>query len=245
MKRVLLSLAVGALVLGGIQREAVAGIVTFSGSDDGAPITGPFPNSAAAQTNFLAAASALGPTNTITFENLPLGYYTPFTAATGVSVAINAPNFGDGFSGISTTTFGNLYGFNTTPGGSKWLGFPEGSATFSFASPTQSFGFYLTGVQTLFSSSIDVTFSDGSSQDLNAPINVNGGASYFGFTDAGKSIASVTITNIGNDAWGIDDVTYNSSPVATPEPASICLMGMGIGMGLAGYGWRRRKAARA
>jgi hypothetical protein len=53
---------------------------------------------------------------------------------------------------------------------------------------------------------------------------VNGGVEFFGFTDPTASILAVTITNIGNDAWGIDDVQYNS----IPEPATMVLMGGGL-----------------
>jgi hypothetical protein len=207
---------------------ASASVVTYSASDDGAPTTGPFTNSDAAATSFLSAASSLAPTSTITFEDQPDGYNAIFTAAPGVTVALTGPIFGSGFSGISNTTLGNLYGFNITPGGSNWLGFPYGSATFSFASPTHAFGFYLTGVQTNLTSNIGVLFSDGTNQSLSAPINVDGGAAFFGFTDAGKSISSIVISNAGNDAWGIDNVSFNSTSNAVPEPSEFGLFGFGL-----------------
>lgn len=221
---------------------AHAGIITFSGQDDGAPTTGPFPTSTAAATAFAAAAGALSPIGLITFEDQPLGFNSSFTAAPGVTVNISGGvTFGDGFSGISTTTYGNVFGFNTTPGGAKWFGFPGDSATFSFANPTDYFGFWLTGVQTIFTSALTVSFTDGSGpQVLNAPINVNGGAAYFGFTDAGQSISSITILNTstesGTDAWGIDDVSYDTT---TPEPASLLLLGSGA-LGLAAMLRRKR-----
>jgi len=227
-----LSIAAALFLLAGY---AEAGIVTYSGQDDGALIGGPFPLSTAAQTSFMAAASGLGPISTITFENLALGFYSPIAAAPGVSVTLAAPNYGDGFSGISTTTYGNLYGFNVTPGGSKWLGSPGGAATFAFSSPTQSFGLWLTGVQTVFTSTFTLTFFDGSSETLSLPINVDGGAAYFGFTDAGALISSITITNQSNDAWGIDDVTYSS---AVPEPSTLLLLGGALP--LLGLAYRRR-----
>lgn len=224
----ILGMVVAAASLYFASSPSSASIVTYSGSDNGALTTGPFPNSNAAATSFLSSASSLEPINTITFENQPLGYNANFTAAPGVTIALTGPNYGNGFSGISSTTFGNLYGFNITPGGSKWLGFADGTATFSFAHPTQSFGFYLTGVQTFFSSKIDVLFSDGTNQALSAPINANGGASYFGFTDAGAFISSIEISNISNDAWGIDDVSYNARRNAVPEPSELGLFGIGL-----------------
>ena len=68
---------------------------------------------------------------------------------------------------------------------------------------------------------------------LHLPKNVDGGASYFGFTDDVK-FKSATITNLGNDAWGIDDVSYNIS--AVPEPATWAMMILGfLGIGFLGY----------
>jgi len=183
--------------------------------------------SAAAQAAFLGSASGFGAVTTETFESLPVGYSASF-AIPGATVSLSAPDFGAGFSGISNRTFGNLYGFNTTPGGSNWLGFAAGSATFSFSTPTNSFGFYTTGVQTVFTSSLTVTFNDGAAETLNLPINVNGGASYFGFTDS-TAVSSVTITDTSGDAWGVDDVSYNFSGSSTPEPATWALMLIGVG----------------
>ena len=213
---------------------AMASVTTYSGQDDGASTTGPWPNSAAAQASFLAAAGLLSPVTIMNFEPpVALGYYTPITnAGPGVSIALNAPNFGDGFSGVSTTTFGNLYGFNVTPGGSQWLGFAGGTATFSFANPTEYFGFWITGIQSVFTSTFTVSYNGADGQTLNIPINMNGGAQYFGFTDAGNAFNSVTISNLSNDAWGIDDAAYNAG-TSTPEPSSLLLLGSGA-LGLAG-----------
>lgn len=207
---------------------AHATTTTFTGQDDGALTTGPFPNSSAAQTSFLAAASAFGPTHTITYESLATGYYSPIAAAPGVSITLTGTNFGSGFSGISNTTIGNLYGFNTTAAGNQWLGFAGGSATFTFAAPTYSFGTFLTGLQTVFSgtNALQVTFNDGTSQLFTPAINVDGGAAYFGFTDT-SPFSSLTLTNLTNDAWGIDDTTFNGRSTSVPEPGSLGLLGMG------------------
>ena len=235
------ALLVGAIVSVGLLSTvgAQAGITTFSGQDDGAPTSGPFTNSDAAASSFLTAASGFGSVYTETFEGVAVGPGPTWTLP-GASVTISAPALGCNFTGVCNATDGNLYGFNVTPGGANWLGFAEGSATFTFDKPDNSFGFYTTGVQTVFTSSLTVTFNDGTSETLSLPINVNGGASYFGFTDT-ATIASVTITNTSNDAWGIDNVSYNSS--AVPEPSTWAMMLAGFaGLGFAGY--RKTKSAR-
>lgn len=216
-----------------------AGISIYSGQDDGALVGGPFPSSAAAEVSFTAAAAGFGTLNTITFENQAVGYYTPFTAAPGVTITLTGPIYSYEYSGIPNTTLGNLYGFNTTPSGTKWLGFPGGTATFTFATPTNSFGMYLTGLQTVFTSSLTVTFTDTALHTLTLPVNVLGGAQYFGFTDS-LSISSIQISNLSIDAWGIDDITYNST-APVPEPCTMLL----LGSGLAGVAAFRRKFKKA
>ncbi len=72
----------------------------------GAPITGPCPNSTAAQAAFLAAA---GLTTTADFESLPVGDYTHSPVAWS-DCELERAEFGNGFSGISDVTNGNLYG---------------------------------------------------------------------------------------------------------------------------------------
>ncbi len=101
--------------------------------------------------------------------------------------------------------------------------FSGGTATFSFTTPINAFGLYTTGVQTVFTS--DLTFSFGS-EVLNLPVNVNGGASYFGFTDT-TPFSSLTISNISNDAWGISDVSFNLGSVV-PEPSTWAMLLLGF-----------------
>lgn len=222
-------------------------LTVFSGQDDGAAIGGPFTNSSAAEAAFLAAAGAVGNVTKETFETQALGYYSPI-AINGGSLSYVAPDFGPGFSGISNITNGNLFGFNVTAGGSQWFGFPSflpsGIATFTFNSPTKSFGFYTTGVQTQFTAAIIVSQIDGNQQAFNLPLNVNGGVSYFGLVDT-MAFTSVSIVNTSqpgqSDAWGIDDISYNSSIV--PEPASWAMLIAGFG--LVGAAARRRRTARA
>jgi hypothetical protein len=224
-------LLVGVVALAIVGPAKAGPILIFSGQDNGASTSGPFPSSTAAQTSFETAATAFGPLNTITYESLAVGYYSPIAAGPGASITLTGFNFGPGYSGISNSTFGNLYGFNTTLGGSQWLGFPGGSATFTLSTPTHSFGTFLTGLQTFFThpGTLTFTFNDGAPETLTPLINANGGAQYFGFTDT-SAFTSVTITNLTQDAWGIDDTTYNHAAL-TPEPGTAVLWLTGIGLG--------------
>ena len=67
--------------------------------------------------------------------------------------------------------------------------------------------------------------------DITNPSFSDGGVTFVGFTDPGKSISSVTITasvaGSGADFIGVDDVTYESGRSASPvpEPSTITLLG--------------------
>jgi hypothetical protein len=217
--------------------SAQAGTVTtYIGADDGAPVTGPFPISAAAETLFLAGASAYGPVSTINFDSLTVGTYSPISAAPGVTITAAFGGPSCLFWGVCGGTNGssNLYAFPiSTP---NYFAFAGGSATFTFSTPTNSFGFYATGLQTVFTTAVTVSFNDGTSQSLNFLPNVNGGAQYMGLTDT-SSFSSITITDTSSDAWGIDNVSYNSAST-TPEPSSLVLLGTGL---LGAYGVARRR----
>lgn len=212
----------------------------FSGSDAGAGPSAARPNSNAAATSFDAAAAALGTLNTITFEDQALGSNLSRTLAPGVTANwFNQVVFGstvDNFQSVIT-------GYNTTASGNRFalvepnnLNQPNG-VTFSFATPIQAWGAFFTGVGTS-GGNVILSFNNGTSQIQNVLGSSNGGVSFLGFTDSGRSIASITIQRNqgGNDIFGIDDMRY----VAIPTPA--LLPGL-IGMGIAAI--RRRKATAA
>jgi hypothetical protein len=97
-------------------------------------------------------------------------------------------------------------------------------------------------VQTSFTAAIIVSLIDGSTSTFNLPLNANGGVSYFGIVDT-TSFTSVSIVNTSQpgqaDAWGIDDISYNTSLV--PEPATWAMLVMGFGF--VGATMRRRTSA--
>jgi len=231
---------------------ASANPITYTGEDLNAGPGSAHPNSAAAAASFDTAAAALGNVSTITFEGAPVGGFSSLTVAPGVTIS------GAEYTGANQTILNSpsfapnpaLGGFNTTPGGSEYVNMLGGTLTFNFATPTQFFGAYLSGIQTAFFQDT-VTFSDGTTQTIDVPgagtTGSNGALDFVGFTDAGKSISSVTITasnQFGADEIGVDDVRYQSlstSPV--PEPSSLMLMFSGIAA--FGVGYRRLLAARA
>lgn len=234
-------LALAALALAFATAPAQASLILFTGADDGAGSLATAPNSTAAAASFDTAAGALGIENTITFESAPLGSFTSLTLASGVTLTGANVNNNDQ-SIVNTTSNINITppcsnatcGYNTTPGGSQFLLLFGGTATFSFSAGTDAFGAYLTGVQ---NAGETITFSDGTSQSVDVPNpGFNGGTAFVGFTDADKSIASITI-NVNNDIVGVDDVRYVTPGV--PEPASLAL----LGSALLALGWFRRRAA--
>lgn len=245
------------------------------------------PNSAAAGANFTTAASAFGTVYTDNFgsyaygsANGPGGGATWATgpARGGESATITTPwgtiyvnnPSSAAYPDVSINNNGSYNAASTTgacyatcgyaqPGATKFLELTNATVTFTFTSPTHSFGVYLTGVQSslnssALSSNLNVSFTDanGAQTENIASIGetgANGGTTFFGFTDtAGFTSITLTDPNPGtSDVFGISQLQFNSTasaPVTTaPEPRSWALMMVGIGMG--GAALRRNRGRRS
>jgi hypothetical protein len=241
------------LGFGLISGQARAGLLTFVG-EDLQPNPGPTirTNSDAAAASFRSAALGVGSVGTITFESAPLGAFTNLTVAPGVTM--NGTDLDGSPQTIRNTTgfpiAPSLDGSNTTPGGSQFVEMFGGTLTFTFATPTQFFGAYLTGVQTAFFQD-SITFSDGTSESISlagaGTSSSMGEIAFIGFVDAGKSITSITVNaglpgpnaTGGQDAIGVDDVSYR----VVPEPSSFALCISAVAM--ACWHYRPRRRARA
>jgi hypothetical protein len=226
--------------------HAFAGVVTFIGEDLNAGPGNPTPNSNAAAASFATAAGLIGNIATINFESAPLGSFTSLVVAPGVTLGAVASG---SINNTPNLSFPTLDGFNTTPGGANYVESTGRIMTFTFSQPVQFFGAWLTGLQLNFLQDT-VTFNDGTAQSINTletgTDGSHGAVNFVGFTDAGKSITSVTITSgsgTGGDFIGIDDVSYQTAASSVPEPASLGLVVAGL-LGL-GFTYRRRQANRA
>jgi hypothetical protein len=235
-------LAIAFVSLGMIALKAQASVVPFVGEDlQFTPNPTVRTNSDAAHAAFVTAADALGAVSTITFESAPLGSFTNLPVATGVTMN-GLSYFGEPQTIRNTSDFPSypsVGGSNTTPGGSQFVDMTGGTLVFTFAHPTQFFGAYLTGVQTNFYPD-NISFNDGNNQTLflggiGTSSNV-GETAFIGFTDAGRSITSVTITagnSFEEDGIGVDDVDFQGS--AAPEPSSMAMMCAVVGLATTWY----------
>jgi hypothetical protein len=225
--------------------------VYYSGADPGVGFGGARPNSDAAAAAFAAATPG---SSTITFEGATLGFFSTRTVASGVSMTTN--NLDSTYTGISNdnASADNYLGFDTTVGGSQFFRFSNvfntaGSVDFNFATPIDSFGAYLTGLESSVGGSVRVQYTDGTSQDIALTKAASSGTSvqFWGFVDAGASINKITFyedsTNASGtrDIFGIDDVHYRTA--AVPLPAAVW-GGMALLSTLAGARSIRRRVAR-
>jgi hypothetical protein len=228
-----LAVAVGLGVAGATQAVPV----TYVGNDPGVGPGQPRPNSDAARADWLAA---LGGTATarVDFEG---GNDGAFVLSGDIDLVS---------SGVLSGADNLTLGFNTTTGGTSHLrfaptfGFSSASVRFDYSHGIYAWGAYLTGLEPDLRGTVTVGYLGAGPVVLKVPQNQGAGVSFFGFVDAGASIVSVTLTELGEvglpgrDIWGGDDVTSAPGAVPVAAPATLALLGLGV----ASLGLGRRRA---
>lgn len=210
-------------------------ITQYSANDAGAGPGNPRPNANAAAASFDAAASALRPLKFENLESAPLGNFSSLSLPE-MTITLNG-TAADADAGITSTPGDAILGYNTSSGGSRHLRlvppFANGvvTATFTPTVKLQAWGAYFTGVGTVPNTSVEIVFDDGTAQTFAVPGSASGGATFFGFTDPDKIIASVTVretltSTSTRDILSIDDIRYapasgNTQLVPAGEAATV------------------------
>jgi hypothetical protein len=195
---------------------------------------------------FKAAADVYGRVVTESFETQTIGTSLVRSLA-GKATSNGVAVVGSPFSGVSNAVFDNSFGYNVTSGGSNWFGFPGTNVTISFSGKgTYGFGFFITGAtQSFWTQPLTITQIGGSARTFTVPVTQNGGVAFYGIIDTvafkGINISKGQgLPGQGEDAWGIDDVSFNPDPLPEPSVWALLLTGFGLAGGMA-----RRSRVRA
>jgi hypothetical protein len=225
--------------------SSAASAQIFSGVDVGGGVGGPRANSDAARLAWLAAAGTVIATET--FEGIAVGSTAPLGLAGGMTLTTTGAPVVGSLNQVTNNQDPQI-GYNTTVGGENFYRLsPDfggvATLTITFASGVNSFGTYITGVQTAFGTT-SATF--GSLAFLLADTQGapgQAGVQFLGFVSA-LPVTSVTFTTVANplvgrDIMGFDDIAIATS--AVPEPGTVGLTAIGL-LATAGFLRRRRRA---
>lgn len=213
---------------------ALADPIFFSGGDSGVGPGQAAAHTSAANQAYLASASGMGPVSTINFAGVPLGS-TNSTGLAGVGLSMTGNDTSSyHWTDLSGTTHSINFGvtdaahsvdptndgYSTTSSG-KFLEFAPrigvGSASFTLAFSTaiSALGLNLTGLGDVSGETLHILFNDGVARDQIITGNAHGagGIQFFGFTDIGADITSVTFELDGinghtRDIFGADNIQF-------------------------------------
>jgi hypothetical protein len=233
---------------------ARGGPVVHLGSDAGAGPGVAAPNSAAAEASF---TSAVGTTQLIDFEQAPLGDFSTLDLGSGVSATLagtdTTPPPGFRY-GISDDNPNAAWGYNTTPGGSRFvrltpeLGVPVASLSLRFERAVDAVALTITGLG-LSSGPLFAVFGPGPDDERLIDGSSQGGRVFFGLSglDAGITELRLELRTVGGtsrDALAVDDLRFHErvASAAVPEPATIGLAALGLAVAGAFAARRRRRA---